>query len=301
MNRRKLTAHVALLTTLSLIGCDTDRLAQFGAFAAAGTAYVAIFQTFTADVGSAFIAADSATFVKARTNQDAAHLAENARILRADLAQDDKTLKAYLSNLQKLNAHANLLGAYFAAMTQLTNGKASAAAVTSLNSQLDSINTFNPEIEKVSFAGKNVKDFIGLPTQLVVTHYEVKALDKQLKMSAPVIDRALTLQQAAIEALSAELNDSLSASLQLQESANVLDPYVTPGPLPSAWIANREAYIRKEVILESADGAVAAIKSLHTAFTQLATDKSSTINFGKLYSDIGTMAGYAAAAQASHK
>ena len=301
MNRRNLRVQVALLTMLFLVGCDTDRLAQFGSFAAAGTAYVTTFQTFTAGAGSAFIAADSATFVKARTNQDDAHLVANAKVLRAALAEDDKTLKAYLSNLQKLNAHANLLGAYFAAMTQLTNGKASAATVTSMNSLLDSINTFNPEIEKASFAGKNVKDFLGVATQLVVTHYEVKELDEQLKKSAPVIDRALTLQQAAVEAISAQLSDSLSASLQLQESANVLDPYVTPGPLPSAWIASREAYIRQNVMLQSADGADAAIKSLHTAFTQLATDKSSTINFAKLYSDIGTMAGYAAAAQASQK
>lgn len=301
MNRRTLLTRVTLVATLYLVGCDTDRLAQLGAFAAAGTAYVTTFQTFTATAGSAFIASDSATFVKARSNQDDAHLTQNAKILRASIAQDDATLKAYLANLQKLNAHAQLLGAYFAAITQLTDGKASAATVTSMNSLVDSIDKYNPEIEKASFAGKNVKDFIGPITQLAVTHYEVKALDEQLKHAAPVIDKALTLQQAAIEALSTQLKDSLSASLQLQESSDVLDPYVTPGPLPVTWIASREAYIRQDVTLQSADCADAAIKSLHAAFTKLATDKTSRIDFAKLYSDIGSMAGFTAAAQASQK
>ena len=296
MTRRQLLPPVAFLTILCLVGCDTDRLAQFGAFAAAGSAYATTFQIFTAEVGSAFIAADSAVLVKARTNLDAPHLTANAPVLRASLAQDDKTLKEYLANLQKLDAHAKLLEEYFEAMTNLTNGKSSAATVTSMDSLVDAIDTYNGQIEKVSFAGKNVKDFLGPATQLIVAHYEVKVLDHQLKKSAPVIDKALTLQQAAVEALSAQLSDSLSASLQLEESSKVFDPYVQPGPLPSAWAEEREAYLRQDVTLQTANCAEDAIKELHKAFTKLATDKTSRVDFKKLMTDIGTMAGYTAAA-----
>ena len=220
-------------------------------------------------------------------------------MLRASLVQDDQTLKEYLANLQKLDAHAKLLGEYFASITSLTNGKASAATVTSLDALVDSINTFNPQIEKASFAGKNVKDFLAPVTQLAVAHYEVKALDKQLEHAAPVIDKALSLQQAAVEALTAQLSDSLSASLQLQESSKVLDPYLKPGALPSNWAAEREAYLRQDVTLQTANCADEAIKSLHKAFTQLTTDKNSKIDFRKLLTDIGTMAGFTAAANSS--
>jgi len=289
---------LVLIASTVLSGCDKDRLGQFGSFAAAGTAYVTTFQTFTADAGSAFISADSATLIVAR-NQAGNQIAANASFYLKNIAADDLTLQDYLANLQKLNAHAALLGAYFAAITQLTDGKASAATVADLDSLVDSINTFNPAIEKASFAGKGVKDYLGIVTTPIVAHFEVKALDAQLVKAAPVIDRALSLQEAAVTAIGAQMKDSLSASLQVQESTNVLNPYVAAGPLPTSWVANRESYLRKNVNLQSADSAKAAITSLHKAFAQLISNKKSTINFASLMGDIGTMAGYAAAVKSS--
>ena len=58
MKYRKSAAAVFVAASALLSGCDSDRLAQFGNFAAAGTAYVASFHTLTKDAGSAFIAAD---------------------------------------------------------------------------------------------------------------------------------------------------------------------------------------------------------------------------------------------------
>lgn len=295
---KKPVLAMVLIASMALSGCDTTRLSQFGSFAAAGTAYVTTFQTFTADAGSAFISADSATLIVAR-NQAGNQISTNAAFYEKNIAADDVTLQQYLANLQKLNAHAALLGAYFAAITQLTNGKASAATVTDLDSLVDSINTFNPEIEKASFAGKNVKDYLGAVTNLVVAHFEVKALDAQLAKAAPVIDKALSLQEAAVKAIGAQMKDSLAASLQVQESTNVLTPYVTAGPLPTSWAANREAYLRENLNLQSADSAETAITSLHKAFTELVTNKQPTINFASLMSDIGKMAGYAADVKAA--
>jgi hypothetical protein len=289
---------IALITNMLLSGCDSDRLSQFGSFAAAGTAYVTTFQSFTTEVGSAVIAADSATLITAR-NQAGDQVVANAASFRKNVATDDATLRDYLSNLQKLNAHAALLGAYFTAITQITSGKASTATVTSLDSLVDSIDKFNPKIEQASFAGKNVKDYLGPVTTLIVAHFEVKALNDQLSKSAPVIDKALSLQEAAVAALTAQLKDSLTASLEVQESTTVLNPYVAAGSLPSSWASNRESFIREDVTLQSADSAQSAITSLHKAFTELVTNKQSTISFSSLMADIGKMAGYVSDAKSA--
>jgi hypothetical protein len=296
---RKLLKISTLVFVLSVSGCDSDRLSQFGSFAAAGTAYVTTFKTFTDDAGSAFIATDSAALITARNIAGADVVSSHAPTYVKNVSDGDQQMRQYLDALKKLDNHAALLGAYFAAITQLTNGQASAATVASLDSLTDSINTFNPEIEQASFAGKNVKDFIQAGTTLVFAHFEVKALDAELKRSAPVIDRALALQEAAVAALSSQMHDSVAASLEVKESTEVINPYVSSAPLPNTWAANREAYLRQNVSLQSADCASAAIKDLHAAFTKLVTDRNSKIDFSSLETAIGKMAGYASAASAS--
>jgi hypothetical protein len=298
MTRRKLPIALALVICTLLSGCDSDRLAQFGAFASAGTAYVTTFHTFTADVGSAYISADSATLMVART-QAGAGVTANAGVFRKNVADEDIALKDYLANLKKLDEHAALLGAYFAAVTQLTNGKASSSTVTSIDGLVDSINKFNPEIEKASFGGKNVKDYIGIVAPLVVDHFEVKALNEELIKAAPVIDKALSLQEAAVAALSDQMKSSLAASLQVREAKDVLDPYVAAGALPSSWSASREAYIRQNLILDSADSAKSAVTSLHKAFNELVSNKAAKIDFSALMTEIGKMAGFVIAAKAA--
>jgi hypothetical protein len=298
MMHRTPSIGIALILCTVVSGCDSDRLAQFGAFASAGTAYVTTFHTFTADAGSAYISADSATLMVARSEAGAG-ITSNAGVFRKSVADEDIALKDYLANLKKLDEHAALLGAYFAAITQLTNGKASSSTVTSIDGLVDSINKFNPEIEKVSFGGKNVKDYIGIVAPLVVDHFEVKALNEELKKSSPVIDKALTLQEAAVAALSDQMKSSLAASLQVREAKDVLDPYVAAGPLPSSWSANREAYVRQNLILDSADSAKTAVASLHKAFNELVSNKAAEVDFSALMTAIGKMAGFVVAAKAA--
>jgi hypothetical protein len=289
----------ALFLTLFSAGCDSDRLAQFGGFAAGCTAYVTTFHSLTQEVGTAFIAADSAASIVAREAAGDDNLKLHAADYMKQIAADDVSLKTYLATLQTLDEHASLLGSYCAAITALTDGKASAATVTSIDGLVDSINQFNPAIEKASFAGQTVKSFLGTATAPVVAHFEVRALSQNLARWAPVIDKALALQEAAVAALSAQLQDSLKASLQVQETATVLTPYVTPGPLPGSWAANREAYIRQNVVLQSADSAKKAVTTLHADFRTLVADKDAKIDFATLMQDIGKMAGFAAAVKSS--
>lgn len=299
MKLRRTYLVLALVFCAALPGCDTDRLAQFGTFAAAGSAYVTAFHSFTQQAGVAFIGADSATLITERKMAGESGVASNAATFRQKVSTADTQMKTYLDNLQKLDHHADLLGSYFSAITALTDGKSSSSTVTAVKGLVDSINQFNPEIEKLSFGGKNVKDFLAPVTELVVAHFAVKALDEELKRSAPAIQRALALQQAAVSALGEQMKASLGASLQVQESKDVIGPYVANAPLPDTWPAARLAYLQASLDLQTADSAKAAVGKLQSAFTDLTTNTHAQIDFRSLVDAIGKMAGYASAAKSA--
>jgi hypothetical protein len=287
-----------LSAILTLFSCDSNRLTQFASFAAAGSQYVQYFHQLTAQAASAMIASDSSVLIIARSQIGNA-IAEHVPEYTANVQKEDKQLEEYLANLQKLDAHATLIGTYFAAVTALTNGKANSQAASAADAFLDSINTLNPQIEKATVAGQPIKNFVQPLTSLVVDHFEGAALEANLKKAAPVLDQALTLQEAAVSALSAQIKASQGASLEIRETTDVIGPYLKPGLLSANWPANREAFLRDEVTLAGLSSAQSAISQLHIAFRQLVQDKNASPDFAALFSEIGKMAGYAAAVKST--
>lgn len=289
---------VGLVLFALLISCDSERLTQFSSFAAAGSQYVQNFHDLTAQAGSAMIASDSATLITARTQAGAA-IASHIPEYTNDVQKDDQGLEQYLSTLQQLDAHAALLGSYFSAITQLTNGKAGTQVATAADSFLDSINTFNPQIEKATLGGKSVKTYLQPAATLIVDHFEAKELDNQLKKAAPIIDQALSLQEAAVAALMAQIKESQGASLEIRESTDVINPYVSPGALPASWPTSREAFLRDQVTIRGLSSAQSAISQLHITFKQLVQNKHSSPDFTTLLSEIEKMSGYVSAVKSS--
>jgi hypothetical protein len=279
---------IALALTFSN-GCDSERLDQFVSFATAGSQYAQALHKVIADAGSAMIASDSATLLVIRKQAGGGD--PNA------VTQNDRLLETYLDNLQKIDTHASLLGSYFSAISNLTNGKAASNTATAATGLLDSINNFNPQIEKIAFAGKNIKDFVSPGTNLVVTHFEVKILDEQLHKAAPTIDQALALQEAAVTAIAEQMKAALGASLEVRESTDVIVPYVN-GP-PANWNSNRESFLRVKVTIDSVDHARTAISHLRLAFKQLLENPRTSIDLSTLLGEIGKMAGYASALESS--
>lgn len=288
MKSRK-TGLILLALALFLNGCDSQRLDQFASFATAGSQYVEALHKVIDDAGSAMIASDSATLLVARKQ---AGVGDANAVIKTD-----KLLETYLDNLQKIDAHASLLGSYFSTVSNLTNGKTGSDAGAAATGLLDSINNFNPQIEKVSFGGKSVKDLVSTGTNFVVTHFEVKALDGQLHHAAPIIDHALALQEAAVTVIADQMKTALGASLEVRESTDVVDPYVS-GP-PANWNSNRESFLRAKVTVDSVDHAKTAISHLRLVFKQLLENPHSSIDLNALLTEINKMAGYASALESS--
>ena len=137
---------------------------------------------------------------------------------------------------------------------------------------------------------------------LVVAHFEVRAIDEQLKKDTPTIDQALALQEAAVTAIVSQMKDSLAASLQGRELSDVIGPYLANvDNLPANWNSNREAFLRAKVTIDSVDSARAAITQLHKDFRQMVEDKNASIDFTTLLDDMNKMSGYVSALQSTAK
>lgn len=269
---RRLALLLATAAVLSTTGCDTGRLAQFGALASTGTAYVTSFHAFTQSAGDAFLAADSASMIAARNVAGPQLVAANSATYAKSLLAEDTQMRRYLATLQTLDRQATLLGQYFAAITAITSGKASAATLTSVDTCVDALNKLNPEVESASLGGRNVKDFLGPTVPLVVTHFEVRALETSLRRSAPTIQRALDLQEAAVKALAAQQNDSLALTLQSDETSRVIAPYTSNAPLPASWASDRAAFLKDSASLDSSHGLTDTIDELRKSFARLVSD-----------------------------
>jgi len=282
-----------------IAGCDSERLSQFASFAAAGSLYVQDFHQLIAQASTALVAADSATLITARNMAGPTAVAQNAGQYSQELQKEDQLAAQNLVTLQMLDAQATLLGSYFSAITQLTNGNASSQMTTSADNLLDAINKLNPEVENAKIGGQPIKSFMQPAVNLVVAHFEVKALDEELQKAAPTIDKALTLQEAAVQAIATQLKADLGASLEIKESTDVINPYVSTAALPSDWAANRQAFLQADVAVVGAPSAQQAIKQLHNDFTQLVQDKNASIDFATLMSDLEKMSNYVGAVQSS--
>jgi hypothetical protein len=301
MRKKSLTIVVVLCFAL---GCDSDRLTQFATFATAGSQYVQNFHLLINQAGSTMIAADSATLYIAR--QEALADPKGAAVtwdprkdqIEQQVETEDKALAGYLGTLQLLDKHAALLGSYFSAITQLTNGKASASVSTSASNLLDSINKLNPEVENAKFDGFGAKQFVQTLAPLIVDHFEVKALDDELKKSADTINQALNLQQAAVTALGKQITASTGVTLTLQEQTQIILPYAESKTLSEDdWNSKRQAFLQTQSTLQNIDSATKAITQLQKQFQQLVTNKRATIDFTTLMDAINSMTGYVSSMQ----
>lgn len=299
--RRVLQRGIFLvLSALALCGCDQERLDQYSAFATAGSLYVASFHQLTTQAGSAMIAVDSVVFIQEHSNV-ASDLSKHPKVYSDKLTQHDKLLQQHLAVLRLLDAHATLLGSYFSAIAKLTDGKTATATSAGATDLLKAIDGMDDDISKCTLGGKTVSEYVTVGTAFVVAHFQVKALDDQLQRSAPIIERALELQEAAVAALSQEIKASLGDALAAKEISDVINPYLNPHDLPANWNTNREAYLRASATLNTVDCARTAINQLHNSFKQLVENKTGPVDLQTLVKGVTDMAAYANAADATLK
>ena len=280
----------AVLLAFCATGCDSDRLQNFATFAGLGTAYVSAFHGLTKAAGDAYVANSNATMIEARTM--AGDPVAAAPTLLPLVKKNAVYTRDYLITLEKLDAQADLLGDYFAAIAQLSGTKNAEAISASTESLVDALKGVAPQIEDLKIGANSVATFLPQASTVAVAHFEVRALDKRLEADAPVIDHALALQEAAVSALSVQLAAALKDSSEMFEETHIERPYASAGALPSSWSADREKVIRTTVILDNAEGAKEASKKLRTSFEDLVSNKDAQLDLRGLLASLQKMSGY---------
>jgi len=307
MKNRKITFASLVAVLIILSACDSERLGQFSAFATAGSLYVTNLHPVIQEAGSAMIAADSTTLIAERNlaNGTSGSVEKDPDHFKSRVIEDDQLIEKYLANLQLVDEHATVLGSYFHAIAQLTDGKAASGTASAATDLLDSISKLNVKMGDIKFKGPTVSDtaksLASAATSVIVAHFEVKALDEQLTKAQPVIQQALTLQEAALHLIGEQLKEDLRATLTAEETTEVVDPYLQKQGVPPNWNSSREKFLRAKVNIDRVNSAETAAKKLNITFKQLVENKNASPDMTSLLSDISKMSGYASSLESVAK
>lgn len=263
-------------------GCATARLNQFRSFSQAGIAYARASQTLTDQAGAASISADSAILVKNRPD-----LPSDER--RKAVTISDALLKRRLVILHQLNLHAQLLQSYFQTIADMVDSNAGQDLVSAAKGVYDSLATLGKPLQSATIGNERIADFVPAVINIVVANIKVKALNTELNSRASLIERELATQEAALNALSKDLQDNLTIRLNIDETLDVIGPYAAADGLPSDWAGRREQVLRTNVAVQSASDAARAAKALRESFARLVAGTLTESAISDLIQDINSV------------
>jgi hypothetical protein len=243
-SRKGLRTALLLLCAVVATGCASARVTQFHAFAEAGRAYVKASQVVLDEAGSAAIDTDSVVALRGREALDG-----NER--RKHLLEQDKLLNERLLLLRQIGRHALLLGSYFEALQALADSDAPEAAGTAAKGAFDSVAKLSPGIREASIGTIRVEPLIPPAITFIVGRLKLKALEQELTARSPAVERELALQEAALKAITSNLETDLLARLKSQQS-EVVRLYAADGSLGDDWVQRRRQVLEAQVSAQSA-------------------------------------------------
>jgi hypothetical protein len=124
-------------------------------------------------------------------------------------------------------------------------------------------------IHQAKVGGISVSSFSGKVVKIAVASFRQAALEKELKARAPILERELDLQQAALQVIAEQMRTDLQAILSQMESTEIVLPYRAKKSLPSSWSKKRYQILTSHLSLASVDAAADAAKRLKSSFVAL--------------------------------
>lgn len=272
-----------VLVAVLPVGCATSaRITQFQQFADAANKYAAATIDLTNAAGIAVANADSVILVDSRdsmipkgklTPETNTELSEK---LKTGLAEHNEDVLQYLDLMGKIRLHLKLLQDYFNALSALASSNAPSGIGTAAESAVAAMGTLSPQIKnaKIGNGNMSVSQFTGAVVPIVVARFQQAALENELRARAPILERELDVQQAALQAMVSYLESNQKVYLNYYLENEVFQPYIDAADkLPANWIGSREALLTKTLTPTAAASAAEAAKGLKLAFVALAEDR----------------------------
>lgn len=262
-------APVAIIGLLS--GCaSTARVNQFKAFAELGAKSQTAVGKIVDEAVASNVDADSQRLITARrlatkTSPPSVNLSER-------IVESNSAVIAHTEALTAFKRHSALLSDYFAALGALAAFDGESGITDSAKSTVTALQSVSPKLKDANIGEAPVADFVGAVAGLAVAHFKAKALENELRANGAVIERALDLERAFLDALNEDMMSDYGTLSEQQLLVDVIKPFSAPsGDLSSAWITKRRsALLAASTRTEPVKEAAALARKLHQSFIALA-------------------------------
>jgi hypothetical protein len=272
---------LVLATAAALPACTTARLDQFARFAETGVAYAGAIDALTEEAIDATIDADSAVLVRTRD-------ALPARDRQETVLEHNALLKERAALLRDIRRHAALLRGYFVALAALAESDAPAAIAAETEALAASIDALGARLGAAG-VGERAGDAAGAAAEIVVARFQRQALEDELRKRAPLLQRQLELQHAAMQVIADELGADLEALANQRELAEIVEPYRSSGSLSRSWAARRREILAAASAAESADAAASAAAALQQSFRALVENRYTAADTRAVLADVNAI------------
>jgi dynactin complex subunit len=271
---------ILLAISFLLFSCASAKINQFSRFSELGSAYSEAIMGLTKEAGNVAIDADSTALVKAREVLTPKERGET-------IIEHNKLLRERIELLRDLRRQAQLLRSYFQALAALAKTDAPSGIGAAAEGVVSSLGKISERIKDAKVGALPVSEFIGPVVKIVVAQFQRGALEKELRVRAPIIERELDLQQAALQAIANQMRTDLQVLQQREEALEVVDPFrATKDSLPSDWTKRRKELLNAHISLDSVDTGVELARNLKLSFLALVEDRLDVSDVETLFGDI---------------
>jgi len=272
---------LVLLTICFLLsGCASVKINQFSRFAELGSAYSEAVTGLTKEAGNVAIDADSAALIKGREHQSREERGKT-------IIEHNKLLRERIELLRDLRRHTQLLRSYFLALAALAKSDEPSGIGTAAEDVVNSLGKMSERIKQAKAGGLGVGEFTGAVAKITVAQFQSAALEKELRVRTPTIERELDLQQAALQAIAEQMRTDLEVLQTREEALEVVDPFrAATNSLPSDWTKRRKEVLNAYVSLDAVDAGAELARNLKLSFLALVENRLDPSDFGILFKDI---------------
>jgi hypothetical protein len=186
-----------------------------------------------------------------------------------DLEKLDEKLVSNVVYYTKLRSSIGTLEAYFQALQALANGSQAEATQTAVSSLADRVNSLNVALEAGRADVKPVltdaqKSALAGLSKVVSKQVHGAVVGRALERDAPVIGRAILLQQQVLAFAERDISDHIMAANDRFYVDKVLGPYQA-ATMDSTWVGDRRTYIKVRALGETLE----TVKSAQMASKQM--------------------------------
>lgn len=252
------------LLLVAFTGCATARIPQFEAFANAGTAYTQAVNGLIAEVGNSAVDANSVKLLQSRAL---------APVALSDFQQQDKDMRDYLGELNRIQVQTTLLGDYFQALADLATSSAPQSFATEVQSLATTLGTVTQEVRGTSIAqAPQVAAAAGSVGNLVVKEVQGRELKRELEARKQTIAQILQLQQTLLAVLSSQTEANARFTTAMDYDQQVVAPFMA-GQVNTAtqksWMSERFTLLSQPALVAQVNTAAEAARSLEQAWNKL--------------------------------